>query len=65
MKNTAERTAELETMRVYSLTELEPILGVSHRTLLQYVKDGKLKCVKIGGKWKISGENLRSFINGQ
>ena len=61
-----ERNAEeLQNLRLYTLTELEPILGVTHRTLLQYVKDGKLKCVKIGGKWKISGERLNEFINGK
>ncbi|MCD7837669.1 MAG: helix-turn-helix domain-containing protein [Clostridiales bacterium] len=61
----AKRAAELEEMKVYNLTEIEPILGVTHRTLLTYIKDGRLKCVKIGGKWKVSGENLRKFINGE
>lgn len=58
------RKEQLETFAVYSLTELEPVLGVTHRTLLQYVKDGKLKAVKIGGKWKVSEDNLKAFING-
>ena len=61
MKN----TVELENLKVYTLTEIEPILGVSHRTLLTYIKDGRLKGVKIGGKWKVSGENLRKFVNGE
>ena len=56
---------DLESLRVYTLTEIEPILGVTHRTLLTYVKDGRLKGVKIGGKRKVSGENLRKFINGE
>lgn len=60
-----KRTADLEELKVYSLTEIEPILGVTHRTLLTYIKDGRLKGVKIGGKWKVSGENLRKFINGE
>ena len=59
------RQEQLSNFRVYTLTELEPVLGVTHRTLLQYVKDGKIKAVKIGGKWKVSGENLRKFINGE
>ncbi|MCD7712755.1 MAG: helix-turn-helix domain-containing protein [Firmicutes bacterium] len=61
----AKRAAELEEMKVYNLTEIEPILGVTHRTLLTYIKDGRLKGVKIGGKWKVSGESLRKFINGE
>lgn len=59
------RVKELEKLKVYTLTEIEPILGVTHRTLLTYIKDGRLKGVKIGGKWKVSGENLRKFINGE
>ena len=65
MEEKTNRTSELEELKVYSLTEIEPILGVTHRTLLTYIKVGRLKGVKIGGKWKVSGENLRKFINGE
>lgn len=58
------RASELDNIRLYTLTELEPILGVTHRTLQSYIKQGKLKGVKIGGKWKVSGEVLQRFING-
>lgn len=57
--------ATVNTIRLYTLTELEPILGVTHRTLQSYIKDGRLKGVKIGGKWKVSEEVLRKFINGE
>lgn len=49
---------------MYTLTELEPILGVTHRTLLTYIKDKRIKGVKIGGKWKVSEKELLRFING-
>lgn len=65
MDNKTNRTAHLQKLNVYTLTELEPVLGVTHRTLLNYVKDGKLKAVKIGGKYKVSEENLKKFINGE
>jgi len=65
---TAARTEanakKLDSIRLYTLSELEPILGVTHRTLQTYIKDGRLKGVKIGGKWKISEEVLRKFIDG-
>ncbi len=68
-KRTAARAeqnaAKLEIIRLYTLTELEPILGVTHRTLQTYIKDGRLKGVKLGGKWKVTEENLRKFINGE
>ena len=36
--NQTNRTAELDEFKLYTLTELEGVLGVSHRTLLTYVK---------------------------
>lgn len=60
-----DRTEALSNLRLYTLTELEPIIGVSHLTLLRWVKDGKLKATKIGRKWRVSEENLRAFVNGE
>ena len=54
-----------ERLTMYTLTEIEGILGVSHRTLLQYVKDGKLPAKKIAGKWRVTAENLEKFVNTQ
>ena len=65
MKSNTEKLQSLETFRLYTLTEIEPILGVTHRTLLDYVAKKKIKAVKVGGKWKVSEENLRAFINGE
>lgn len=73
MTDSRERTAarkklnaeKLEGIRLYTLSEIEPILGVTHRTLLNYMKDGRLKGVKVGGKWKVSEDNLKKFINGE
>ena len=55
----------MDGLTLYTLTELERVLGVTHRTLQSYIKDGRLKGVKIGGKWKVSEENLKKFINGE
>lgn len=64
-QNNTEKLQSMDSFRLYTLTEVEPILGVTHRTLLDYVNKGKLKAAKIGGKWKVSEENLRAFINGE
>lgn len=62
----AEQNAKrLENIRLYTLTDLEPILGVTHRTLQTYIKEGRLRGVKVGGKWKVSEENLMRFLNGE
>lgn len=57
-----ERTSDINDLKLYSLTELEEIIGVTHRTLLSYVKTGKLKAVKVGSKWRVSRADLVSFI---
>ena len=54
-----------DTIKLYTLQELESILETSTRTLLTYIKQGKLKAVKIGGKWKVSESNLQDFVNGR
>lgn len=58
----AQVREELEKYKLYTLTELEPILGVTHRTLLTYIKDKRLKGVKVGGKWKVTETDLKAFL---
>lgn len=52
-------------IKLYTLEELEEILEVTNRTLLSYIKNERLKAVKIGGKWKVTEENLQNFLNGK
>ena len=56
---------DMTAFKVYPLQDVARTVGVSYRTLLQYVKDKRLRAVKIGGRWKVSEENLRRFINGE
>ena len=62
---TEQNVKNLEDIRLYTLTELEPVLGVTHRTLQTYIKDGRLKGVKVGGKWRVTEETLRKFVIGE
>lgn len=50
-------------LRMYSTSEFADIMGVTHRTAWQYVKDGKVKAMKIGNAWKISEEHLKEFMS--
>lgn len=56
---------ELEQYKLYTLAELEPVLGVTHRTLLTYVYDGKLRAKIIGGKYRVTEDALRDFISAE
>ena len=55
-------TADLQPLKLYTLTEIEPIIGVSHRTLLTYVKEGRLKASKVGGKWRVTQGAIKELI---
>lgn len=60
-----ENMTKENAIRLYTLPELAPMLGVTPRTLQTYVKSGRLKGVKIGGKWKVSADMLKRFVNGE
>lgn len=59
---TADKTFDIV---MYNVKEIAQILEVTPRTVMRYIADGKLKCVKVGGKWKITKENLEAFCNGR
>lgn len=52
-------------LKVYTLVEVGEMLQVTRRTLYNYLKDGKLKGNKVVGKWIITEEQLRDFIEGK
>lgn len=53
-----------EIRKVYTLEELVDLLHVTRRTLYNYIKDGKLKAVKIGKYWRVREDQLRDFLSG-
>lgn len=50
---------------LYTIPEICEILEISRRTCLTYLADGRLKGQKIGGKWKVSKENLQAYMQGK
>ena len=50
---------------LYTVKETAAILGCSTRTIMNYIKDKRLPFVKVGGKWKITKENLEAFCTGK
>lgn len=49
-------------INVYSLSEVIEILGVTRRTLYNWIKDGKIKAIKAGQQWRITQEALEEFL---
>jgi predicted site-specific integrase-resolvase len=56
---------EVAKFKLYSLKELEPILGITRKAMIGYIGTGRLKAVKLGNRWKVSQENLQKFVNGE
>lgn len=52
------------TIRLYDRHEVAVILGVSDRTIWNYIKDERIPAQLIGQKWYISEQNLCAFIHG-
>ena len=62
MSKEKSKDIDLSTVKFYSLTDIEKILGVTHRTVLLYVRDKKLKAFKVAGQWRVTEADLKEFI---
>lgn len=51
-------------IQLFTLAEVSDALGITTRSLKTYIKNGQLRAVKLAGKWRISSDNLRAFVNG-
>ena len=47
---------------VYPLKEVAQMLGLSYGTVLKLKKDGRLKWLKIGGKYYVQGKYMFEYI---
>jgi excisionase family DNA binding protein len=52
-----------KTDNYYSVTDLIDILKVTRRTILNYIKKGKLRAFKLGNQWRVTEEELQKFVN--
>jgi excisionase family DNA binding protein len=57
-----ELKVELVGGELFSAAEVADILDIHPRTVNDYVRDGKLKAIQVGGGWKISERALRAFV---
>ncbi len=47
---------------LYSIDKVAELLGMHKKTILRYIKEGKLTANKVGGRWRIHGNDLTSFV---
>ena len=50
---------------MHTLKDVMELTKLSERTLRRYLNSGMLKGIKVGGSWRFSEENLKSFFNEQ
>lgn len=47
---------------IYSVNDLMEILSVTRRTILLYIKQGKIKAFKMGNTWRITKKRFDEFV---
>lgn len=45
------------------ITEVAKDLNVSYWTVRRWIKEGRLKSIKIGGSWRIEDEEYKNFLD--
>jgi excisionase family DNA binding protein len=54
---------ELVGKNYVTLRQLKDLLGVTYQTVLRYVREEKVRAVKVGGSWRIYEDELRRFLS--
>lgn len=62
MENTNSQIMETLPL-MFTTTEAAQILGVTLRTMYNWIKAGKIEAVNVGGHWRITKKALQSFID--
>ncbi len=55
----------IEGVNVYSLLEVSELLDITYTTVRKYIKEGKIRSRRVGRKYLVTGESIRSFLNGE
>jgi len=53
----------MDEIKLYTLEEVSEMLRVKLRTIYSYIKEDKLKAIRMGKYWLVSHEDLQEFIN--
>ena len=48
--------------KLYKLSEVMDVLGVTRVTLYNYIKAGKVKAVKVGAQWRIPQDEYNRLL---
>lgn len=48
--------------KFYTVDQVADILGMHHKTIRKFIREGKLGANKLGKQWRISGHELSTFM---
>lgn len=48
----------------YTVEHISEMLGIHPKTIQRYIREGKLRAVKIGKSWRVTGHDLSVFAEG-
>ena len=63
-----ERNTTMETIfgkKMFDVKEVSEITTISVRSVEKHLRTGKMKGVKISGKWRVSESSLNDFLDGK
>lgn len=52
----------MDQVKLYNIKELSEFLQTTPQTIRKYLNEGRLKGNKIGGKWLVTEEALKEFL---
>ena len=64
-KVSTENTAMQTEKRIYTVEEIQDILGVSKTSAYRLVKSGMFHIVKVGGQYRVSKKSFDTWLEGQ
>lgn len=53
---------QIEDDKLYSVNELAPLLNVSKTTIYYWLKKQWIDYIRVGAKYKVSGEDVKKFV---
>ena len=51
--------------KLYTITELSKILDLHPKTILRFIKEGKIKGNKVGRSWRVTEAELQRYCHGE
>lgn len=49
-------------LQVYTISQVQSILGLTQKCVYNYIQRGNLKAAKFGNRWRVSRKDLEDFI---